>query len=134
MPMVGVSQVCRSEVLTRIAQTGALVGLPTSNRAVKNTTNDSFPWNEFPADTLLEVAAYLRDDRCALLNLTRVCGHWRRVLVECPLNWTQISTKYPPKLFKMWLQRSGDVPIDAEICDIPLGMYDQSPIFADKKG
>jgi hypothetical protein len=135
MPMVGASQAYRSRVLTRVAQARALVELPASNptnRATQNTTNHSFSWDEFPADTLLEVASYLRDDRYALLNLTRVCGYWRRVLTECPLNWTRISTRYPPKLFKMWLQRSGDVPIDAEICDIPLGMYGQFRMFVDK--
>lgn len=137
MPMVGAPQVCRSKVLTRVAQatSRALVRPPTSKSAkvaTRNVTDNSFSWDEFPADTLLEVASYLRDDRYALFNLTRVCDYWRRVLIECPLNWTQISTKYPPRLFKMWLQRSGDVPIDAEICDVPPGMYGHFCAFVDK--
>ena len=93
-----------------------------TNVDTPNIPNNSPSWNEFPSDVLLEVTSYLRDDRYALLRLTRVCSYWRRVLVECPLNWNQISTKYPPKMFKLWLQRSRDVPIDVEICHLPPGL------------
>ena len=94
---------------------------------VPNIPDNSFPWNELPSDMLLEITSYLCDDRYTLLSLTRVCSYWRRVLIECPLNWTHISTKYPPKLFKLWLQRSRDVPLDAEICHLPLQLYGQFP-------
>lgn len=77
-------------------------------------------WGDIPPDMLLEIASYLRDDRYALLSLTHICTHWRGVLVECPLNWTQVSTQYPRKIFELWLQRSQNVPIDAEISRLPL--------------
>ena len=92
------------------------VGIPT-------VPDSSSSWNELPSDLLLEVASYVRDDQCTLFCLTHVCDYWRRVLIECPLNWTQISTKYPLKLFKLWLQRSGNVPIDAEISHLPPQLY-----------
>ena len=94
---------------------------------IPHAPDNSSSWNEFPSDTLLEVVSYLRDDRYALLRLTRVCSYWRRVIIECPLNWTQISTKYPPKLVKLWLQRSRNVPVDAEIFHVPPGLYGQFP-------
>jgi hypothetical protein len=84
---------------------------------------DVSPWAEVPSDVLLEVASYLRDDRYALLRLTHVCHYWRQVLIDRPLNWTQISTKYPPKLFKLLFQRSKGVPIDAEISRLPPELY-----------
>lgn len=83
----------------------------------------SSPWEDIPSDILLEVVLYLRDDRYAMLSLTGVCTYWRQVLVECPLNWTQVSTKCPPRLFKLWLQRSKNVPVDAEICNLPPELY-----------
>lgn len=94
-----------------------------ANVNVPNTPKNSSPWGDIPPDVLLEIASYICDDRYALLHLTCVCPHWRTVLVECPLNWTQISTKYPRKLFKLWLQRSQNVPIDAEICDLLPELY-----------
>ncbi|KAF9781856.1 hypothetical protein BJ322DRAFT_1213148 [Thelephora terrestris] len=79
-------------------------------------------WGNMPSDLLLEVAVYLRDDRYAMLSITGVCTYWRRVFIECPLNWTQVSTKCPLRLFKVWLQRSKNVPVDAEICNLPNGL------------
>ncbi|KAF9648195.1 hypothetical protein BDM02DRAFT_3115857 [Thelephora ganbajun] len=105
-----------------MALTGTALGPPMSAPAhvsVLYTPDSSLSWDSIPSDMLLEVASYMRDDRYALLSLTRVCSYWRQVLVECPLNWTQISTKYPTKLLKLWLQRSKSVPIDAEICHLP---------------
>lgn len=88
-------------------------------KIVKNTS----PWGDIPSDVLLEIVSYLRDNRYAVLNLILVCTYWRQVLVECPLNWTQISSLYPLRAFKSWIQRSKNVPIDAEICSFPPGMY-----------
>jgi len=96
-----------------------------TNIGIPNIPENSSSWNEFPSDTLLEVVSYLRDDRHTLLGLTRVCSYWRRVLIECPLNWTQISTRYPLKLVKLWLERSRNVPVDAEICHLPPGLCGQ---------
>jgi len=98
-----------------------------TNVEIPHVPDNSSSWNEFPSDTLLEVVSYLRDDRYTLLGLTRVCSYWRRVVIECPLNWTQISTTYPQKLVKLWLQRSRNVPVDAEIFHVPPGLYGQFP-------
>lgn len=84
---------------------------------------NSSSWGDIASDVLLEIATYLRDDRYALLPLTQVCAYWREVLVECPLNWTQISTKYPRGIFQLWLRRSKSAPIDAEIHDLHPKLY-----------
>lgn len=84
--------------------------------SIPDIPDNAFSRNLLPSDVLLEVASYLRDDRHTLLILTHICNYWRRVLIECPLNWTYVSTKYPPRLFRLWLQRSKGVPVDAEIC------------------
>jgi hypothetical protein len=90
-----------------------------ANVVAPRTLNNSSSWGGIPSDVLLDIASYLRDDRYALFVLTRVCAYWREVLIECPLNWTQVSTEYPRKIFKLWLQRSKNVPIDVEICTLP---------------
>ena len=97
--------------------------VPTKKIDTPNVLNDSFSWDGLPSDVLLEVASYLRDDRHALLSLSLICSYWRRVLVECPLNWTKLSTKQHPKMFKLWLQRSRGVPVDAEIFHFPNELY-----------
>ena len=94
-----------------------------ANVVVPTPSKNLSSWGDIPSDMLLEIASYLRDDRHALLSLTDVCTYWCQVLVECPLNWTQISTEYPRDLFKLWLQRSKNVPIDAEISSLPIGLY-----------
>jgi len=96
---------------------------PPTGVDVPNIPDYSLSWDLLPSDILLEVAPYLRDDRLAILGLTHVCKHWRQVLIECPLNWTQISTKYPPKLLKLWLQRSEGLPVDANICHLTPELY-----------
>lgn len=103
------------------------VSIPT-NVIVPTLPKRPSSWNDFPSDMLLEVASYLLDDRLALLNLTHLCSYWRRVVIECPLNWTYVSSKYPLKLFSLWLQRSKDVPINADICSLPPGLYGGSMI------
>lgn len=94
-----------------------------ANVDAPNVPKNLMYWGDIPSDVLLEIASYLREDRDALLALTRVCAYWRGVLVECPLNWTQISTKFPRKIFKLWLQRSKNVPVDAEISDLTPDLY-----------
>lgn len=100
-----------------------MVLVPPKSVPTKSNVQTSPSWGDIPSDVLLEVASYLRNDRYALLSLTRICTYWREVLVECPLNWTQLSTKYPRKAFKLWLRRSKNVPIDAEIWDLPPELY-----------
>jgi hypothetical protein len=129
MATVGACQLTDGdEILFNAAQTrtslqvGPLMSLPTDVNA-PDIPDSSFSWDTIPADVLLEITSYLRDDRYVLRNLTRVCNYWRQVLVDCPLNWTQISTKYPPKLFRLWLQRSKSAPVDAEICHLSPELY-----------
>ena len=115
-----------NDILMRF-QTKALLKPPTpaapvtidAPKIVKNAS----PWNDIPSDVLLEIVSYLRDNRYAVLSLILVCTYWRQVLVECPLNWTQISSLYPTRVFKSWIQRSKNVPIDVEICSFPPGLY-----------
>ena len=113
----------RGSKATQTRTSGRPHAYPLTVADTPDVPDDTFSWDSFPSDVLLEVVSYVRDDRYALLGLTHVCNYWRQVLIECPLNWTHISTKYPPKLFRLWLQRSKGVPVDATICHLSPELY-----------
>jgi len=120
LPLVGNGMLMRSQTKAPLKPpTPAALATIGTPKIVKNAS----PWNDIPSDVLLEIVSYLRDNRYAVLSLILVCTYWRQVLVECPLNWTQISSLYPPRVFKSWIQRSKNVPIDADICSLPPGLY-----------
>ncbi|KAI6032950.1 hypothetical protein F5J12DRAFT_797692 [Pisolithus orientalis] len=65
---------------------------------------------KLPIEILTEIFAILVDaDPCQAVRLSRVCGHWRRVIVGTPIFWRTLvlSNRHPVRKIKTWLERSG---------------------------
>ncbi|THU89783.1 hypothetical protein K435DRAFT_282627 [Dendrothele bispora CBS 962.96] len=89
-----------------------------------------FPLRRVPAEIILEVTEYARDDEQAtdangiLWVMGKVCGSWREIILGTPSLWTNVfvdlsssASDYKKDLvvLRAWLDRSKDLPLNVRV-------------------
>lgn len=91
----------------------------------------SYLLGKLPVETLVEIFKVLIDeDHTWTVELSHVCGHWRRILINTPSAWQTLvlSKKRPLQKAKLWKQRAKNCITRISIA---LSELDRASVFAE---
>lgn len=80
-------------------------------------------WQMLPTDILtliVEILSSYPQELFAPLACSRVCSHWRRVILGTPSLWLFIDTSRGPNFTQLWLTNSNQSLLNVRLCDQPL--------------
>ncbi|KAJ7635298.1 hypothetical protein FB45DRAFT_1026184 [Roridomyces roridus] len=107
----------RDHLRHRLAELNFLIAGLTAERDALQAQSDAivYPILSLPPETTVEIFEHCVVRRtssspsAAPLLLTQVCRRWRQIALATPRLWKSVT---PEELIKMWLSRSGNLPLD----------------------